>query len=356
MDRPPVGLPAWVESLLLGNLNSRQKAVWLLLLVVLTMLVPLGDYSLGRGIYHLNLYPIPVVLSTFLFGELGLMSVLVTLALYHAVQVRMGLEGMTLLVNNLGQLSVTFVVGLICCWLTRSYRALYQEKVNLARDRHRLLLSLVHELRSPLFAIRGIVRNTSRNVEKLTGDDIRRQLNEAQAAIAAINQDVEGLTQVFRSDLHRVEPRLEPCSTEALLTALRERYPREFHPQHSLRTTLAPGLETIFCDRLLTVGILDNLVSNSLRHAPSGEVEVIIEPFGEEVRFRVTDQGPGILPSDRERIFGRYERGAHGSGAGFGVGLYLVQKYAQAQGGRVVVDEPAAGASFSFYLPRSVQP
>lgn len=355
MDSQPVGLPTWVESLLLGNLSRRQRMVWVLLLVVMIMLVPLGDYSLGRGIYHLNLYPIPVVLSTFLFGELGLMSVLVTLALYHAVQVRMGLEGVTLLVNNLGQLSVTFVVGLICCWLTRSYRALYQEKVYLARDRHRLLLSLVHELRSPLFAIRGIVRNTSRNVEKLSGDDIRRQLNEAQAAIAAINQDVEGLTQVFRSDLNTVEARLEPCSASVLLSALQERHPREFHPDHSLLTSFAPEVESVFCDRLLTVGILDNLVSNSLRHAPGGEVRVSIEPRGDEVLFRVTDQGPGVLPSDRERIFGRYERGTHGSGSGFGVGLYLVVKYAEAQGGRVQVDESAAGASFSFCLPRSVR-
>ena len=107
---------------------ARHRRAWLFLLWTLLILVPFVDYSLGRSAFHLNLYPVPVALSIFLFGHQGLFSVLVLLVFYHLVQVGLQLEAHAVLLNNLAQLALTYVVGLLCTWLVDSYRALYEEK------------------------------------------------------------------------------------------------------------------------------------------------------------------------------------------------------------------------------------
>lgn len=354
MEARAVRLPNWLEGLLLGTQSKLQRAWWLALLIGLLLLVPASDILMGRSHFHVNLYPLPVVLSIFLFGEPGLISILVVLVLYHTVGVRMGLEAHATMVNNLAQLGVTFVIGMVCCWLVESCRALYEEKAGLARSRHQLLLNLTHEIRSPLFAVRGIVRNLARNLSRLSTEQVLEQLNDAQAAIASVNQDVEGLTQVFRTDLEQVEPRFEAVNRREIAAAVLRRHPVDFRPSHTLLEHYDSGEDTVVCDRLLTVQILDNLVSNSLRHTSEGEIGLHIEHHAEGIRLRVTDDGPGILPSDRQRIFSRFERGSLSSASGFGVGLYLVDVYSRVQGGRVEVDDVSKGASFSVYLPNKV--
>jgi signal transduction histidine kinase len=212
-------------------------------------------------------------------------------------------------------------------------------------------LNLTHELRSPLFAIGGIVRNLQRNIGRIPEKSIREQLNEAQAAIASINRDVDGLVQVFRSDLQELEPQFSAVEAADLIEAVKRRYPPEHTPAHQLQWTVPTGLEKLRCDPLLTQQILDNLVSNALRHTPGGAVRVTVARWGDEIRLRVEDEGPGIPVEDRQRIFDRHDTGTRPKASGFGVGLYLVKIYTKVQGGRVEVDDVPAGASFSIYLP-----
>lgn len=350
------GLPKWVENLLLGELTRAQHRAWLLTLFGLLFLVPGVDYHVGRESVHLNLYPLPIMLSIFLFGRRGLVSVLVLLIFYHLVQVRLGLEARDLLVNNLAQFGLTLVIGLLCSWLVDAYRALYEGKADQAKSRHELLLNLTHELRSPLFAIRGIVRNLSRNISKLSEEEVRTKLNEAQAAIASINRDVEGLSQVFRMDLNKLEPRFEIVIASQLIDGVVKRHPPDFHPDHTLVVDLQQD-PLVDCDPLLAQQLLDNLVSNALRHTDEGTIRIKVEEVGEAVKFTVSDQGPGIAPEDRDRIFLRHDRGSRLSGAeGFGVGLYLVDIYCKAQGGRVELEDVEKGASFAVFLKKGSNP
>lgn len=355
LGRTRLDLPKRVENLLLGDLTKNQYRAWLFTLFGLLFLVPGVDYTVGRESLHLNLYPLPIMLSIFLFGRNGLVSVLVLLVLYHLVQVRLGLEAKAVLINNLAQFALTLVVGLSCSWLVDAYRALYDGKSTLAQSRHELLMNLTHELRSPLFAVRGIVRNLSRNISKLSNDEVLEKLNEAQAAIAAINRDVEGLSQVFRVDLQQLEPRLDNIAVAELFDSVQKRHPCEFHPDHTI-VWEDPESAVAYCDPLLTQQVLDNLITNALRYTDRGTVTVSASLTKREIKFTVADEGPGIPPADRERIFLRHDRGSRLTGAsGFGVGLYLVEIYCRAQGGRVELEEVDRGACFAVYLRKGIE-
>jgi signal transduction histidine kinase len=349
-------VPVWLKNLLLGEIPARHRRIWIAVLCVLLVLVPIADYALGRSVFHFNLYPLPIALSIFLFGHRGLFSVLILMVSYHLVQVGLKLEAHAVLLNNLAQLGLTGIVGLICSWLMESYRDLYEEKAKLASTRHEILLNLSHELKNPLFAIRGIVKNLARNLKKLPEEEIIQHLNEAQAAIASINRDVEGLTQVFRVDLRGLEPQLKRTKVRELFEAVLKRHPADFSPLHSIIIAQDCHIleKHLLVDPLLIQQSLDNLVSNAIRHTDSGRITLTGEMDGEEFRLSVDDEGAGVPLKDRSRIFERHDQGSRHKPTGFGVGLYLARLYTEAHGGRIAVEEGPVGARFSIYLPERV--
>ena len=94
---------------------------------------------------------------------------------------------------------------------------------------------------------------------------------------------------------------------------------------------------------------LRNLVENAVAHGPEGtEVAVAVLPDG---RVTVSDEGPGVPPADRARVFERFWRGAGARRAGAGLGLAIVAEIARAHGGTVTVeDAPGSGARFVVAL------
>jgi two-component system OmpR family sensor kinase len=111
-------------------------------------------------------------------------------------------------------------------------------------------------------------------------------------------------------------------------------------------------------DRLALEQILDNLISNAIKYAPSRPVIVSAEALGSLVRFSVRDCGPGISTGDRARIFERFERavGTSERHSGFGVGLWVVGQIVAAMEGTIVVDDAEGGGSvFTVTLPRYLE-
>jgi len=94
------------------------------------------------------------------------------------------------------------------------------------------------------------------------------------------------------------------------------------------------------------------LLDNALRHAPSAStVRVVPAYHGETATVSVDDDGPGVLPEDRERIFERFERGSAPSGeSGFGLGLAIGRELARKMGGELRIADSEGGASFVLDL------
>jgi Histidine kinase-, DNA gyrase B-, and HSP90-like ATPase/His Kinase A (phospho-acceptor) domain len=99
--------------------------------------------------------------------------------------------------------------------------------------------------------------------------------------------------------------------------------------------------------------ILLNLVGNAIRYAPAGSsVTIQIGRQGADATISVSDQGDGIAPADRERVFEKFERLGRSGDGGSGLGLYISRRLARAMGGELGIGEaPSGGATFTLTLP-----
>jgi two-component system sensor histidine kinase GlrK len=111
--------------------------------------------------------------------------------------------------------------------------------------------------------------------------------------------------------------------------------------------------------------IIDNLMTNAVRFSPaSGTLTVKLHAGDREATFEILDQGPGILPEERKRIFEAFYQGTNGQGAnaqratgseyykGTGLGLAIAEEYAKANGGTVEALVSDSGGHFRLRLPR----
>jgi two-component system sensor histidine kinase TctE len=110
---------------------------------------------------------------------------------------------------------------------------------------------------------------------------------------------------------------------------------------------------TVLADATLLREALGNLIDNAIRYAkPGGQVTVSAAVIGGAAHISVSDDGPGVPPSEREKIFERFHRGENSEGAGSGLGLPVALLCARAMGGNLTLagDDPGSGATFVLHL------
>jgi signal transduction histidine kinase len=104
------------------------------------------------------------------------------------------------------------------------------------------------------------------------------------------------------------------------------------------------------------IQVVDNLIGNAIKFSQTGDtVRVSLRDEGDRACVTVADQGLGVAPEDRERIFERFYRTREGVGraAGSGLGLVIAKAIVEAHGGRIWVDsELGQGSSFHFTVPK----
>ena len=124
---------------------------------------------------------------------------------------------------------------------------------------------------------------------------------------------------------------------------------------HSIRIVTPTEAETVpaAAEFRRVLQILLNLVTNAVRYSPDGtEVFIDIATTDDGSLLTVSDQGAGVAPEDRERVFQKFERLGRSGDGGSGLGLYISRRLARAMGGELTVDSAAnGGAKFILRLP-----
>jgi signal transduction histidine kinase len=214
-----------------------------------------------------------------------------------------------------------------------------------------------HELRTPLTVLRGqleVLAAGDREDGSLSAGELQRVERLMQAEISRLTRLVDDLLLLAQSDredfLHTRRVALDELVTE-LWDGLSLIAERDFEIG-----ALEPATIEADPDRLAQA--LRNLARNAVAHtsAPDGLVRVdVARRAPGAVRITVSDDGPGVAPGERERVFERFYRTDEArtrADGGAGLGLAIVRAIAEAHHGSVrVVDSPAGGAAFELDLP-----
>ncbi len=211
-----------------------------------------------------------------------------------------------------------------------------------------------HDLKAPL---RGIA-NLSRWIE----EDIKEDLG-------AVPPEVSGQFDLLRGRVHRMEAMIEAIlqysrigrdeapsqivDVKALLTEVIDL----LNPPTRIGVSIDDQMPVLHTQRLRLYQVFQNLISNALKHhgKPSGQIHIGVKVESDWVEFSVSDDGPGIAPKFQERIWGIFQTlEARDKVENTGVGLALVKKIVEGQGGAVAVEsEEGQGATFKFTWPNS---
>ena len=215
-----------------------------------------------------------------------------------------------------------------------------------ARQR-RFVSDASHELRSPLTAIRGQLEVLARS-EAPDADEVRRVEALALAEMGRVERLVEDLLALARLD-EGVGPSPSELRADSFL--------RELVTATDERVEVGEVSEgTLRADPDLIAQVLRNLIENARRHAgANGRVSVSSTALPIGLRIDVDDDGPGISPAERERVFDRFHRSETArdrASGGSGLGLGIARSILAAHGGRIwVEDSSLGGARVSFELP-----
>lgn len=213
-----------------------------------------------------------------------------------------------------------------------------------ARDRLRqtMLASLAHDFRTPLTVISG-------QLELICDTSV--QAREALHAARRLERTMADLLGVARLEDGSLVVRHESLDPVDVVAAALERVIPLAGV--AVRSDMASDLPFVAGDAVLLQHVLVNLLDNATRHARSA-VLVRVRPVGDAVEFSVEDDGPGIPPEGRERLFERFTR-IEGSDRtdGSGLGLAIVKGFADAMAMNITIsDVDPTGARFSL-LARS---
>ena len=214
------------------------------------------------------------------------------------------------------------------------------------------LADAAHELRTPIAGVQAAAETLLHHDDQL--DRAERQhlevllIREAERAGALISD----LLAAARLDAG-IDLDLAPVSLRTLVHSEIDRV-RLVHPE---ATVTMSGPEVIArADAAKVSSILRNVIDNAMRAAgPQGKVHVVVREQDQTAVAEIWDSGPGVPPSERERIFERLVRLDHdraNDAGGSGLGLAIARGYARAHGGDLTCEDPRGiGAMFRLILP-----
>jgi signal transduction histidine kinase len=215
------------------------------------------------------------------------------------------------------------------------------------RQRKELIANVSHELRTPISALRAVLENVVDGVTDPDPATMRLALEQAERLGRLVNILLDlsridaGATELDREDV-ALEEFLGTVAREATVSML-TRDNDGGRPRTVVDVT-PPDL-TVRADRERLHQVAANLLDNAVRHSPPhGKVTLRARRLEEGgVRVEVCDEGPGIPPGERVRVFDRFDRGSRqAADGGTGLGLAIARWVVDLHGGRISVAENAA--------------
>ena len=233
--------------------------------------------------------------------------------------------------------------------LARHFNRMASALEQVERGRVELITNVAHELRTPLSALRGYA------------EALEDQVMVSTAASQAILRETRALERLARDlslvskvEAGAVELHLTAFRPDGVIQAAKARFEGAAEEKGlRLEFECPPSLPAVTGDEERTSQVLANLLSNALRHTPSGgQIILSARQQGGIVIFEVRDTGVGIPPEHLSRIFERFYRvdAARTRNDGSGVGLTIAKGLVERMGGTLTAESSTAGSTFTFTL------
>ncbi|HSH72503.1 MAG TPA: ATP-binding protein [Methylophilaceae bacterium] len=232
-------------------------------------------------------------------------------------------------------------------WLRSQLQAVEQEK-------QRFLRHISHELKTPLTAIR--------QGSELLSDEVGGTLSPQQKEIAGILREsslrlqkmIENLLHYTAVQFKKPQLRLSNVLLSELMQKILSSYALTLD---SKKVEIQSTLQAIhlICDEDKVHTVIDNLISNAIKYTPqSGIINLRIYRQHENAIIEIYDNGPGVMASDKARLFDPFYRGSavyESLVSGSGLGLSIAKEYVDAHGGEISLIPSDFGAHFRVRLP-----
>ena len=224
----------------------------------------------------------------------------------------------------------------------------------LSRLKTDFVANISHELRTPLTSVR-LFAETLREGRAEGPEEVHECVTMLSAEADRLSRMVEKLLDWSRLESGRAQLELERTDVPVLLDRIGEAYKAQQLPA-SYHTEIEAQLPAVEVDRDAMAQVVLNLLTNAVKYTGEDKrIRVRARRSGRNVAIEVEDNGPGVRPHDRKRIFDRFYRGddllSRGT-EGTGLGLAIAKKIVELHGGRIELDSRLGeGSIFRVILP-----
>jgi two-component system sensor histidine kinase KdpD len=221
-----------------------------------------------------------------------------------------------------------------------------------------LVSAVSHELKTPLASLQATVTNLLEGDTELGEQRIRTELQAVKQDLDRLGSSIDSLLDLSRLEASAWAPDLGWYELGEILGTVLSRLSQRDRDRVSV--SLPPDLPLIRVDFAQWVRVMEHLLRNALAYsAPDARVCVGASFGADDVRLWVEDEGPGIAPDERERIFDKFYRGRSAAmvPSGTGLGLAITREIVRFHNGRIWVEDVSPhGARFVISIPRAHGP
>lgn len=224
----------------------------------------------------------------------------------------------------------------------------------LQREQRELMQFVVHDLKNQLFVVLGNLDWARNNVRSAPSNELADVLEEGASGAMRLRTMVEDLLVISNLEdaSFRVRPELVPVSE--IVRDVLAAYERKASQKRVSIDAPPPIGYQLWGDPALLRRVIENILDNSLRHAPSAGHVSVQTRLGRLLEISISNDGPPVPPEDRERIFEKFVRGSGQAPnvGNAGLGLYFCKRAVEAHGGQIKVLQTSEWpTSFVIELP-----
>jgi signal transduction histidine kinase len=221
----------------------------------------------------------------------------------------------------------------------------------------RYLSYLSHDLRNNLNGCTLMLEVLRQRLEGLEG--FAEDVEDIASVQRSVSETIAGMDRILQAERLRrdaIQPKVQPVDLHALAHDVARQAGRQAEHKGIRLCLEVPAGARVDSDRELMTLVLQNLIGNAVKYSDGGTVTVAARPRDDSVRdgweIVVSDEGPGIAPHHRDRMFQAFSRGETHGQPGVGLGLAIANQAARLLGGRLAFEsELGKGSTFRFSLP-----